>query len=104
MLSFIFYHLDIPIKSVYLNTSHVIFYLAPATPINVEFEFKYISCYLLSRHLLVFVDSIQNLNTSHVIFYPNQLSSFWFFWSNLNTSHVIFYRFMDIAHISSGRI
>ena len=76
----------------YLNTSHVIFYQKAPKYAEIRIEFKYISCYLLSKasacpncgcptfkyiscYLLSAIrkaatSTLQNLNTSHVIFYP----------------------------------
>ena len=50
MLSFIAkWHRLTPVDIMYLNTSHVIFYLDDGTIAEMLGEFKYISCYLLSH-------------------------------------------------------
>ena len=77
-----------------LNTSHVLIYLRVLNSIIVsDMKFKYISCSYLSADDWIWGGSVESLNTSHVLIYPNLPFDFDEDGECLNTSHVLTYLF-----------
>ena len=104
---FLFIVFTLPSQSYHncLNTSHVLIYLRVLNSIIVsDMKFKYISCSYLSADDWIWGGSVESLNTSHVLIYPNLPFDFDEDGECLNTSHVLIYLILDKNGSVAGRL
>ena len=85
------------------NTSHVTLYQITRYLKQLIKRFQYISCYSLSRYLVLVLLSWKRFNTSHVTLYQAKMEALFTNVTRFNTSHVTLYlQNVDYGKMAKG--